>query len=79
MKPVDQPGMSLYTADGCGPLPIVRTITPDGQALVSAWEMTREELEEIQRTGRVWLVVLGAAQPPVSIVAECPYEVNRPQ
>lgn len=77
MKPVDQPGMTLYTADGCDPLPVVRAEMTDGTpVLVSAWELTVDELEEIQRTGRVWLLVIGNAQPPVGLTVESPYQDN---
>jgi hypothetical protein len=35
--------------------------------LVSCWKVTKEELEEIQRTGRVWLIVLGHTTFPVRL------------
>ena len=40
--------------------------------VVSCWKMTAEELAEINRTGRVWLVVWGVTQPPVSLCGEKP-------
>lgn len=40
--------------------------------VISCWKMTREELQTIQKTGRVWLVVLGQTMPPVMILGEKP-------
>ncbi len=34
-------------------------------AVQSCWKMTPEELDEVNRTGRVWLTVFGAGMPPV--------------
>lgn len=77
MKPVDQPGMTLYTADGCDPLPVVLAETTDGvPVLVSAWDLTVADLDEINRTGRVWLQVIGNAHPPVRITVACPYDIS---
>jgi len=46
------------------PLPIRRL---DGQ-LVSCWEVTPEEVDEIQRTGKVWLSIWGGVtHPPVYV------------
>lgn len=73
MKPVDQPGMTLYTADGCAPLPVVLGQGDYGPVLISAWELDVDEMELIQKTGRVWLWVQGTAQPPVSITVESPF------
>ncbi len=35
--------------------------------IVSCWELTQEEKMEILREGKIWLVVMGQAQPPVFI------------
>lgn len=40
-------------------------------AAVSCWELSPEEIEEISRTGRVYLsVLMGGAQPPVYVGSE---------
>ena len=42
----------------------------DGMPVViSCFKPTQDELDEIQRTGRVWLTVLGHAMPPVILGA----------
>lgn len=35
--------------------------------VLSCWKCTAEELEEINKTGRVWLTVMGQTMPPVHI------------
>lgn len=42
--------------------------------LVSCWKLTTKELEEINRTGRVWLTVMGVAMPPVYLCVRNPFE-----
>ena len=41
--------------EGVGSVPVV----------ISCFKVSAEELAEIQRTGRVWLTVLGVTMPPV--------------
>lgn len=41
--------------------------------VISCWKLTKEELEEINRTGRVWLYVWGQTMPPVSLAVACPF------
>lgn len=51
----------------CVPLPTRRT--PDGR-ITSCWKLTDAELEEIARTGVVWLSVWsGHTAPPVYLTA----------
>lgn len=43
----------------------------NGICSVSCWELTPDELAEVQRTGRVFLTVLsGQTQPPVFVGSE---------
>lgn len=39
----------------------------DGQQIISAWRLTPDEIAEVQRTGVVWLSVMGTALPPVLV------------
>lgn len=43
-------------------------------AIISCWRLSHEDLQEIQRTGIVWLSITGTAMPPVSVFTECPFE-----
>ena len=66
------PGM---TYDECEVLSVWRGESSDGVPLVvSQWKPTREELDEINRTGRVWLIVLGHTMPPASLDGNSPFE-----
>jgi hypothetical protein len=52
----------------------LRTVTSDEMPVViSCWKVTQEELEEIQRTGRVWLMVYGVTMPPVVLCGVRPF------
>jgi hypothetical protein len=74
MKPVDQPHSQLLTAPGCNPLPAVLvTYADDVQAVVTAWELSQEEVADVVKSGRIWLEVRGITQPPVVLSTRCPY------
>lgn len=74
MKPVDQPHAQLLTAPGCHPLPAVRVEYSDGVVdVVTAWELSAEEVADVVKTGRLWLSVRGGVQPPVILSTRCPY------
>lgn len=46
----------------------------DGVNCVSCWELNKEELELIQQTGRIYVVILsGITQPPMHVHVESPF------
>ncbi len=55
------PGME----EAVDPLSVVMGTMEGVPMVVSCWKPTREELDEITRTGRVWLMILGDTMPPV--------------
>jgi hypothetical protein len=62
------PGMSeseVYS------LSIAQASVDGHPAIVSCWKVTAEELAEIQRTGRVWLICMGG-MPPVILSGHKP-------
>jgi hypothetical protein len=64
------------TEDDCGSLFAFRgkmdaTQTP---VVITCWKPTREELNEIERTGRVWLMVWGQIMQPVVLTAFKPFQ-----
>lgn len=68
-RPVDM------TDEQCEPLSIMRARTMDDvPVLVSCWKLTPEELAEVNRTGRVWLVVCGETMPPVILDGRKPFQ-----
>lgn len=62
------------TDEQCGPLSIAYARQPDGiPNVVSCWKLTREELDEINRTGRVWIGVLGEGMPAIWVSGVSPF------
>ncbi len=62
------------THEECESLSVCKTIDADSTPVViSCWKLTREELEEINRTGRVWLGILGETMPPAWIAGQSPF------
>jgi hypothetical protein len=67
-KPADM------THDQCESASVCRTQYDDGTPVViSCWRVTKEELEEIQRTGRVWLTIVGQTMPPAYVGGANPF------
>lgn len=61
--------------DECTTLPVWYGVATNGApTIVSCWKLTKEELEEINRTGRVWLMVLSNGMPPVALSGLYPFE-----
>lgn len=66
------------TNDQCESLSVWRgntEIEDAGAAMptvVSCWKLTAEELVEVNRTGRVWLWVIGVTMPPVILTGHKP-------
>lgn len=62
---------------GTGDLPIARSVMDiEGRpvpCIVSCWKLSPEELAEVQRTGRIWVAVMGVGQPPILPMALNPF------
>lgn len=52
------------------PLPCFR----DGANVVTCWTPTPAELQEIMRTGQIWLIVQGHVHPPGYVTGISPFE-----
>lgn len=66
------PGMSY---DDCMALSVFQGEDSVGQPVViSCWKPTKKELEEINRTGRVWLWIYGQTMPPAAVGGFNPFE-----
>lgn len=71
MTPKDFPEKNMtFVAEGCLDLPAYKG---DG-VIVTAWELTEEELDILTRTRTVYLMVVGQGTPPVSLMAEYPFK-----
>jgi hypothetical protein len=60
-----------YTAEGCFDLPATIASWHDGsQEVETVWELTDEELEQINKDRRVYLYIMGRQMPPVFLSAK---------
>lgn len=65
---------SLAVWQGMAPSEGVEGLVP---MCISCWKPTKEEMEEFQRTGRVWLFVWGLTMPPCSLSMITPFQQPR--
>lgn len=42
--------------------------------IVSKWKLSPEELEEVNKTGEIWVSVMGHSTPPIMPLAVNPFE-----
>lgn len=80
MQPMNFPesngALSAPAGIGCDkvePLFVWRGECGGSPQVISKWKLTPEELAEINRTGEVWLHVLGRSMPPVAVVVRSPF------
>jgi len=69
--PVDFKGSNLVLGapegvENVSPLPVFRTQAQ----VISCWKLSVAELAEVNRTGCVYLAVMGHTQPPVYLASE---------
>ena len=68
-----------WTDEQCSDLPVwVGSVMIDefnnlAPAIISCWKLSKEDLEEIQKTGQIWLSITGQGMPPVSLFTENPF------
>jgi hypothetical protein len=69
---LDKPPEMTY--DECEALTVWMGSTEAGVGvIISCWKPTKAELDEINRTGRVWLLIYGGAMPPSVIIGTDPF------
>lgn len=62
------------THDQCDALQVWRGEADDGLPyVISCWKLTKEELEEVNKTGRIWLYIIGGTMPPASVGGKYPW------
>jgi hypothetical protein len=66
------PGME----EDCDALQVLRMEIEGRPVVVSAWKVTADELAEINRTGRIWLILFGQTMPPACVCGEKPFSVE---
>jgi hypothetical protein len=69
------------TDEQCFDLPVFKgnNTDEDGNVtpvIISCWRFAKEDLEEIQRTGCIYLSICGHGMPPVSLFTENPFDIQ---
>lgn len=63
------------TDEECLPLRVFKgNDTLGTPVIISCWQFSKEDLEEIVRTGRVFLTICSTGMPPVSLQTESPFQ-----
>lgn len=63
------------TEEECGVLSVWKGNNTDGSPMIiSCWKPTKEELEEIKRTGRIWVFHFGQFLQPHAIEGKNPFK-----
>ena len=62
------------TDEECAPLHVFKGKDTLGMpVIISCWTLSKEDLEEIQRSGKIYLTICGTGMPPVSLQVESPF------
>lgn len=61
-----------WTDEECGPMEAFA----DGKFIVSCFEPTTEEIEELIQNRKIWLFVAGVGMPPVAISTKHPFNAK---
>lgn len=69
---VFRPPQSMEEGE-CGELPAIACVLGDNVTYMSCWKLTPEELEEVQRTGVVWIGAV-SMQPPLIVAGIKPFK-----
>ncbi len=67
----DEQCMDLPVWEGEAPIDDAGTMQP---SIISCWKLSKEDLDEIQRTGVIWLSITANWMPPVSVFTENPFQ-----
>lgn len=82
MKPSNFPEQNFtfgppqgVSEEECGNLPCHKGFEEGSNwpVIISAWKPSAEELEEINKSGTVWLRIYGSGMPPVSLSGHTPW------
>ena len=77
MKPIKtETCNAVYTLEGCQDLPVTQYVneSTNEEGVESCWELTPDEIKQIQETGKIYLYIQGNVVPPVLLTTEsCVY------
>ena len=73
MKPIKtQTSNAVYTLEGCQDLPVTKYTNADNNeaGVESVWELSPDELKQVQEKGKIYLYIQGNVVPPVLLTTE---------
>lgn len=73
MKPISTDTTNaVYTLEGCNDLPVTKYMNVDNheEGVESCWELTPDEIKQVQKTGKIYLYIQGNVVPPVLLTTE---------
>lgn len=73
MKPIKtETCNTVYTLEGCNDLPVTKYTNANNgeEGVESAWELSPDEIKQVQETGKVFLYIQGSKVPPVLLTTE---------
>lgn len=70
-----------WTDEQCMDLPVFKGNSKDDYGfeqpvIISCWKFSKEDLEEIEKTGCIYLTITGTGMPPVSLQTENPFMLS---
>ena len=70
-----------WTDEQCMDLPVFKGVSKDedgyeSPVIISCWKLSKEDFEEIQKTGCIYLSITSHGMPPVSLFTENPFGTN---
>lgn len=51
-------------------------VHPDSPEMLSKWKLSQDEIDNINRTGVIWLWVMGTRHPPVVLTTKDPFDTK---
>lgn len=73
----DESNFVYDTPKGVDPediVPLACYVQAQPPLTISCWKFTKEELDEIIKTGRVWVYIYGHPIPPLAVGGYLPFE-----
>lgn len=63
------------TDEQCLPLPVFKGKDTSGfNIIISCWKLSKEDIEEINKNGTIYLSIVGNNMPPVALITENPFK-----
>ena len=63
---------AVYTLEGCNDLPVTKYTNANNgeEGIESVWELSPDEIKQIEKTGKVYLYIQGGTVAPVLLTTE---------